>query len=426
MRHAPTIALTLAAVLLAAGPAPALTLATAPGDGQVSVGLDGFGSFGYEVAGTGTDDAVFDPLGATGPSSTSWESAVYFRMSGMSKFLTSGLVGTNGQSGQLTDPGFSASTATTASSSFTYAGLQFILEQQLVDGIDMSVRSGSVLIQTYTITNPGPGTVSFDLVRYYEGDLKFANGTPDGGGHIFAGPTEYVFETDTASDPATSVNFVGITATGGTIPTSGRYEVNQWPAFPARITADMPLGDVVFGDGADADEFVDAGHDYDAGIALANQFSLGPGEHVDYVTTTRFGTGAPADVPATSTTTTTSPSTTTTLPTGCPQAPTFASILCLLDELAADVQNASDLGRLKNGLANALAKAKKQAQKAASAGTGKVAKTQAKKTAKTLGSFEHKLASRSARKIIPQATRDALRSASALIRSELDTLRGSL
>jgi len=104
----------------------------------------------------------------------------------------------------------------------------------------------------------------------------------------------------------------------------------------------------------------------------------------------------------------------------------FDSILCLLDALIADVDHATDLGRLKTGIRNAAVKARKQTTKARDAGTGKIAKTQLKKAMHSLTSFEHKLASNNAKKPIPQGTRDGLRTQSAQIRSEMQALRGTL
>lgn len=143
---------------------------------------------------------------------------------------------------------------------------------------------------------------------------------------------------------------------------------------------------------------------------------------------TSSSTAAPTTTtahPTTSVPPTTS-STTTTLAGGCTLAPTFDSILCLLDALVTDVDGASDLGRLKAGIRSAAVKARKQATKARDAGTGKVAKTQLKKAAHTLTTFEHKLDSNNAKKLIPQATRDALRAQSAQIRGEMQGLRGTL
>lgn len=130
---------------------------------------------------------------------------------------------------------------------------------------------------------------------------------------------------------------------------------------------------------------------------------------------------------ATTTTTSASTSTTTTtLAGGCAVAPTYESILCRIDLLVADVTAAGDLGRLRQGILNAITKARKQAARAAQAGTGKIAKNQLKKCAKSLESFRHKLDSHSAKKIVPQATRDAFRQRAADVKTDVGTLRGTL
>src|SRR5262249_7871938 len=118
--------------------------------------------------------------------------------------------------------------------------------------------------------------------------------------------------------------------------------------------------------------------------------------------------------------------TTTTLGSECPQAPTFESILCLLDALIADVDGATDLGRFKTGVRNAAAKARKQATTASVATSSKVAKTQLKKAGHSLTTFEHKLVSNNAKKNVPQTTRDRLRAESTAIRGEITQRRGML
>lgn len=82
-----------------AGRCLAATLETSLGDGQVSVSVNAYGSFGYETSGIGTEDAVYDPVGS------------------------------------------------------------------------------GILTQIYVLTNDGAEAASFDLVRYYEGDLKIGTST---------------------------------------------------------------------------------------------------------------------------------------------------------------------------------------------------------------------------------------------------------
>lgn len=276
-------------------------LSTSAGDGGVAIDLDAYGAFGYRTYNNGAGgpgDAIYDPVGAVGPSSTSWQSAVYFRLPGSSTFMTIGTVGPGTPTGNLPDPGFIAQTATVADSAFTFRGMDWRLRQSVSDLIVTGRREGTELLQEYVITNGSAATITFDLVRYYEGDLflGLGAGVPDGGGRLVVGNEELVFETDMAGEPAQTTNLIGITACGGTTPARGRYEVNVWPAFPNRISADLPLGDVVYNDGIDPDEFVDAGLDYDVGIALANQFSLAPGQSALYVTTTVFGSLPPDNV----------------------------------------------------------------------------------------------------------------------------------
>ncbi len=127
--------------------------------------------------------------------------------------------------------------------------------------------------------------------------------------------------------------------------------------------------------------------------------------------------------PTSTTTSTLSSTSTTTLP-GCIAGATYDSILCRIDELASDV-SAADLGRLKDGIAGALAKARKQVVKAQGAG-GKTAKTQLKKAAKSLDTFRHKLDSNNAHHLIQKETRDDFRSRAADIAKDIGTLRGTL
>lgn len=97
------------------------------------------------------------------------------------------------------------------------------------------------------------------LVRYLDGDLLFDGSFGgDGGGRLFSGPTEVLFETDSATGSATSTTFVGITAEGGTIPGTGRYEVDSFAGLRGRIIAGTALDDTVTGDGGNADQFIDA------------------------------------------------------------------------------------------------------------------------------------------------------------------------
>jgi uncharacterized repeat protein (TIGR01451 family) len=303
-----------------------VTLRTPAGDGQLIIDVGAYGDFGYQllpegVASPGHGDALYDPVGPIGLSSTTWESALQLRLAALSSsfrgvsqrqpevasnlayisFLTTGLVGSKTPQGNLPDPGFSVTGTTSALSTFAIGALQFSLRQSVGDLFTGDQRTGSVLNQVYEITNILTATQnvsstwrSFEIIRYYEGDLWFDIGQPipDGGGHLIKRGNELVFQTDLAGEPSSSIGFVGITAVGGIITQTGRYEVNKWPAFPEYLRQGWPLRDFVYGDGADVDQFVDVGNDYDVGIALANRFEdLAPGESVVYRTMTVFGSG---------------------------------------------------------------------------------------------------------------------------------------
>ena len=271
------------------------TLTNSPGDGTVTVGVDGFGAFGSSV-GSDSTDATYDPVGAGAPDDTSFESAMAIRMSttgGTRAFLTSGDIG---GSGGLTNPTVTGS-STSGTSSFSFAPLDFTLSQTLTPLLSGSSQTGSTLTQTYTITNPSDSTVSFELIRYLDGDLQFDGSIIDGGGRLIAPDgTEILFETDTASGTSTSTTFVGITGEGGTEPATNRYEVDSFSGLRSRIITGTALDNTITGDGGDSDQFIDVAAGYDVTLALRNTFSLGPGGSIVYVTKTIFGSGAPEDV----------------------------------------------------------------------------------------------------------------------------------
>lgn len=284
------IAFTLLCAATSVSFAAPFTLTNGVGDTKVSIGVDGFGAFG-SAAGSHTTDAFYDPLGAIGSDQTTFESFVAIRIgsSGTRTFLSSGPV-----SG-LPNP-VVAGTALSGSSVFSHSGLDFALTQTLSTLFTGVTPTGSILTQTYSILNPGTSAVSFELVRYLDGDLLFDSSLSDGGGRIFSGGTEILFETDAAVGTAVSTTFVGITATGGTIPALGRYEISPWSGLRSAILAGTALGDFVFGDGADPDQFIDVGPGYDVTLALNNIFTLGAGASTVYTTTTIFGSGDPAAV----------------------------------------------------------------------------------------------------------------------------------
>jgi subtilisin-like proprotein convertase family protein len=258
-------------------------LSNMPGDASVKVGVDGYGSFGWAVA--DGDDAIFDPLGSIAAAGTTYQSMVAVGPAlGHRTFLSSEYLPTS----PLVTGGPSLGT-----SDFVYNNLLFHLTQSLQTLNNAAgVRIGSRLVQTYTITNIGLLAQTFDMVRYFDGDLDFDGSIDDGGGRLTVNGNEIMFEIDSATGRYDPTTFVGITATGGT-PSANRYEADYFPYLRHQVIAGTNLDQVIENDGPDPDQFVDAGQGYDITLALANIFNLAPGEVGVYTTSTLFGTGTP-------------------------------------------------------------------------------------------------------------------------------------
>ncbi len=149
-------------------------LSNGPGDGSVSVGVNGFGGFGF-TNGLDASDATFDPIGPVLPADTTLASAIAIKTSTETTrtFLTTG----TGTIFGSPFPGLSnppvAGDLTSATSSFSIKGLDFNLVQFLT-----FTSSGTTLTQTYTITNPASPAIPpippiiFELVRYLDGDFS--------------------------------------------------------------------------------------------------------------------------------------------------------------------------------------------------------------------------------------------------------------
>lgn len=279
---------TTVALSVSGAPAMAYTLTNGSGDASVTVGVDGYGSFGSSVNGSNTSDAIYNPVGPISSAGTTFESGVAIRIgsTGGRTFLTSGDIGGSGSLPNSTVTG----TATTGNSSFSFGGLTFNLTQTLDALFSDSTQTGSVLTQSYTIANTTSNSLNFDLTRYLDGDLLFDGSLIDGGGRLVANGTQLLFETDSATGSSASTTFIGITAQGGT---SNGYEIDAFSDLRSRIISGTALDNIITGDGADADQFIDAGNGYDVTLAFNNLFSLGAGQTTTYTTQTFFGSGAP-------------------------------------------------------------------------------------------------------------------------------------
>jgi hypothetical protein len=271
-----------------------VTLDNGPGDGTLEITLDGYGSFGDAASG----EANYDPVGSLTSNNTTFESAIALRIggSGARVFLSETGVGSSGNLPGVTNN----QNGDTATSSFTQSGLSFSLNQAITPLLDASdVRAGTVLTQTYTITNNGTADINgIEIIRYIDGDLVFGSTSfnNDGGGRLVNDGLEIMFETDTAEGSSESTTFFGITGEGGTEPGSARFEASSFSGLETKIIAGDALDDGVEGDGGDADQFVDSGQGYDITLALRNLFDIPVGGSAVYTTRTFFGSGAPEDV----------------------------------------------------------------------------------------------------------------------------------
>ena len=269
--------------LALASPAAAAVLVNGAGDAKVTVGVSNAGAFGTSTGVTGAGPATYDPVGAIGPASTTFESYVYFR------------VGPTGARTNLS--ALSAlvmeSSATSMTSTFSQSGLNFTLLQTLSDLISGGTQTGSLLTQTYSFTNTTDSTLTFEFIRYIDGDLDFDGSLIDGGGRLVSGGREILFETDSATGSADSATFLGIYNEGGA---STGFEIDSFSGLRGRIGAGNALDNLITGDGGDADEFIDAGNGYDVTLGLGRTFTLAAGASGTFTSGTIFGSGAPQDI----------------------------------------------------------------------------------------------------------------------------------
>jgi Ca2+-binding RTX toxin-like protein len=263
---------------------PLSSLATGTGDGNVSLTVDGLGSFGTNSP--SFSGATFDPVGIQPAGTTTFDSGVYFRNGDMGARARLDAVAT------AVSP--IRATSTESNSDFVIGNLVVALTQTVSPIFDSTGQTGALLTQSYRITNVDIMSANFELVRYYDGDLGFA--TPpsdDGGGFIMANSGEDVlFLTDEADISATPTTFVAVTGLGGQNFGSGRFQVDA-PALLGAVTAGTALNNSVTND-VDGDQFVDIGLGLDVALAVENVFSLFPLQTRIFTTHTIFGSGSPS------------------------------------------------------------------------------------------------------------------------------------
>jgi hypothetical protein len=245
-----------------------VTLSNGSGDRSLTVTVDGYGSFGSS---TPAGDAIYDPIGTTGPSGTVYESAVY--LTANQRFLTTDSFG------GLSPVPFTNVTATSAQSAFTAGQFQVALTQTVT-----RTSSGSVLVQSYRFTNNGSTAQAFSAVRFVDGDLRFDGSIDDAGAVSSNGRT--LSEFDAGDNPSAASTFVGISDSGGT---PAGFTVQPYDFTDDIIEANgIPTGSLnqVANDN-NGDRITDFG--YDVTLSLASTFNVNPGQSALYMTFTRFG-----------------------------------------------------------------------------------------------------------------------------------------
>ncbi len=245
-----------------------VTLTNGTGDRSLSVNVDGYGAFGTDLDGTG---AVFDPTGPIGPSTTTYNSGVFF--SPALDFLATG-----GLSFRPVVP-FTSTTSSTATSTFDAGGFRVVLTQSV-----RRTENGSTLTQTYQITNLMTSTRTFSCVRFLDGDLRFDASIDDFGSASSDGRT--LSEFDAGDNPEAASTYVGITDSGGS---PYGFTIQEYPYDGViREFSGIPASDDghVFRD-ENGDRITDFG--YDVTLSLASVFTATSQQTVTYTSTTRFG-----------------------------------------------------------------------------------------------------------------------------------------
>ena len=265
------------------------TIGSGMGDGSLMVQVTSTGAFGIgSFPTTMSAGAPYDPIGGLAAGDTTTDSQIYFR--------ANTVTGTRSTIDSLaTNLTTIRATSSEANSSFDIGPLHFVLTQVAEPVFDVATTDavGSLLTQTYRITNTGTASLEFELARFLDGRLRFNGSTTDGGGRfVSTAGDEFLVETDAGGLSATG-NFVGITAKGGTIPTTNRFQIEQATALEANLLAGQPLTGQVFND-TNGDQSTDA--NYDVSLGLRNTFQLAANGTVTYTTHTLFGTGTPNQV----------------------------------------------------------------------------------------------------------------------------------
>ncbi len=265
-----SILMATAATLLAlptALTAATTTLTNGSGDGDISVEVDEFGL---------SRSGLFDPVGPIDRADTIFRSEIYIFQGGSLLTLE------QAASAERQPASFVAQRPTQAVSAFEINRLGFRVTQTVADTVVDGARSGSVLTQSYAITNLTDVPNSFTLVRYLDGDLDFDGTLIDGGGVLNTGSQRILYETDATGSETDRDTFVGITASGGT---AAGFSIDECCGVNT-----FPLDNSVFND-TDDDGFVDV--PFDVTLQLQRDFTIPVGMTRVFTTQTLFGNARP-------------------------------------------------------------------------------------------------------------------------------------
>lgn len=245
-------------------------------DGALSVTVDGLGAFGSAVL-NGPSRAYYNPTGSTGVASTVFSSNLYLDVIGY--LLNDSCSNVESES----------ATSVVTTSDLGSVGLR------VTQSVAPVGSQGSVLRQSYQITNQTGAALDLAIVRHIDGDLYFAGDyTDDGGAGRADGSSLYEFEW--SDDHAAPSTYVGISGDldGNDIP--DRWTIQPYPYWDdIEGAGGIPASDSgIIADDGDGDGVVD--DPYDVTLSQQWQASILDGAAVTFTTVTRFG-GAAFDTP---------------------------------------------------------------------------------------------------------------------------------
>jgi hypothetical protein len=281
------------------GPAPTtVTLSNQPGNGRLSVTVDGYGSYGSSVGG-GTTNLNYDDLGGGASTGTTFQSAVLFASPTMN--FSQWLSTSSGFSGPGMPP---VAIGAGNVSNWNFMGIQFQLTQTIAAGGDLD---GTAIQQTYVLTNNTGAPQELQMIRYADTDLLASSVGDAVGASVSGGTTtndHWVFAYKTSgaqvctdARPEYAITAEGRTAGGVKVAPCG-FRGDAFSALRSALSSGVnpcgALNRTLLNDG-NADRVVcPAEATYDATMAIGVRFLAVPtGTQVRFHTRTRLTERSP-------------------------------------------------------------------------------------------------------------------------------------